>query len=281
MNTIRTPQHLRWATCSLVVVLVALLLVVAAGSVLAMPPDPIDPPPIEDPGDDYPVPDNGFDWAMRARYGLYDNGPTGSWIVDFHWIEADAIYEPEHVNPNEFIVTFDGCRSWADEETGTSEMTYTWTIDGQVTSSDACRIRHAFATQGAFTATLTITRTDGSVLLDDQGRGNPFTQSIVVKDFLIVSIGDSYASGEGNPDRWQELTGSDLLGQPTDATPPVWQDKRCHRSAYAAPAQAALESRNGRSALLSDVPVLRLLGYHHQHSHLGRCAHLGPVPTFP
>ena len=76
MNTIRTSQHLRWATCSLVVVLVALLLVVAAGSVLAMPPDPIDPPPIEEPDDDYPVPDNGFDWAMRSRYGLYDNGPT-------------------------------------------------------------------------------------------------------------------------------------------------------------------------------------------------------------
>jgi hypothetical protein len=219
--------------------LVALLLVVAAGSALAMPPDPIDPPPIIEPEDEYPVPDNGFDWAMPSRYGLYENG-----IVDFHWIGADDLsgghYDETHVNPSEFIVFFDGCRSWEDEESGASEMTYTWTIDGQVTSGHACRIQHGFDTQGTFTATLTIIQVDGTVLLDDQGRGNPFTQSIVVKDFLIVSIGDSYASGEGNPDRWLQPTGSDIFGQPTGATPPVWQDKRCHRSANAAPALAAL-----------------------------------------
>ena len=125
-----------------------------------------------------------------------------------------------HVNPNEFIVTFDGCRSWADEESNNSTMTYTWTIDGQVTSGDDCRIQHAFATQGTFAATLTITQSDGNVLLDEQGRGNPFTQSIVVKDFLIVSIGDSYASGEGNPDRLQLLGCCDPFLQPTHARRP-------------------------------------------------------------
>jgi hypothetical protein len=235
MHTIRKSQHQRSTAYTFAATLVALLLVVAVAPALAMPPDPIEPDPLPIDESDYPVPDNGFEWRMPARYGVYENG-----IVDFHWIEADAIYEPEHVNPNQFIVIFDGCRTWAEEETGISLLTYTWTIAGAVTSSDACRIQHAFDAQGTYPATLRIIQSDGTVLLDSLGRGDPFTQSIAVKDFLIVSIGDSYASGEGNPDRWQQLTGSDIIaGQPTDATPAVWQDRRCHRSAYSAPAQAA------------------------------------------
>jgi hypothetical protein len=234
MHMIRKSQHQRSTAYTFAATLVALLLVVAVAPALAMPRDPIEPDPLPIDDSDYPVPDNGFEWRMPARYGVYENG-----MVDFHWIEDDAIYEEEHVNPNEFIVIFDGCRTWAEEETGTSSLTYTWTIDGQVTSGGACRIQHAFLAQGTYVATLRITQ-DGTVLIDSQGRGDPFTQWIVVKDFLIVSIGDSYASGEGNPDRWQQLTGSDILGNPTDATPAVWQDRRCHRSALSAPAQAAL-----------------------------------------
>ncbi|HVL32131.1 MAG TPA: SGNH/GDSL hydrolase family protein, partial [Actinomycetota bacterium] len=53
------------------------------------------------------------------------------------------------------------------------------------------------------------------------------TRDVVVQDFLIVSLGDSVASGEGVPDR--------------GGLPPSWQDRQCHRSAWAGPAQSALE----------------------------------------
>src|SRR5207245_606349 len=55
-----------------------------------------------------------------------------------------------------------------------------------------------------------------------------------------VSLGDSSASGEGSPDVPQAL-GNYIFGNPTAVLQPArWQDARCHRSANAAPAQAAL-----------------------------------------
>ncbi|WP_280152120.1 hypothetical protein [Piscinibacter sp. XHJ-5] len=72
---------------------------------------------------------------------------------------------------------------------------------------------------------------------------------------LIVSVGDSYASGEGNPDRpGASLAGSVFYGQncftdtsqmykfdrkPEMARKPVWYDARDHRSLKSAPALAA------------------------------------------
>ena len=55
-----------------------------------------------------------------------------------------------------------------------------------------------------------------------------------VRNILIVAMGDSYASGEGNPRNvrsWLRRGG---------AFTPYWDDDPCHRSTRAAPAQAAL-----------------------------------------
>ena len=55
-----------------------------------------------------------------------------------------------------------------------------------------------------------------------------------VVNYLTVAMGDSYASGEGNPrnvDAW--LTGSGGFS-------PYWDDSECHRSVHGGPAQAAL-----------------------------------------
>jgi len=58
-----------------------------------------------------------------------------------------------------------------------------------------------------------------------------------LKDFLIVSLGDSYASGEGVPDR--SLTRPRRFSKPSE-----WQDKQCHRSAKSAAALAAARVEN-------------------------------------
>jgi hypothetical protein len=64
-------------------------------------------------------------------------------------------------------------------------------------------------------------------------------QSIAVQEMLVVSLGDSYSSGEGNPDRRYTLT-----------SPAEWggtrEERKCHRSARAWPAQVArtLEARD-------------------------------------
>lgn len=60
----------------------------------------------------------------------------------------------------------------------------------------------------------------------------------VPEDLLIVSIGDSYAAGQGNPDgpcdgyfAWTRCKGGNRA---------LWMDERCHRSAQAATIQAGL-----------------------------------------
>lgn len=68
-----------------------------------------------------------------------------------------------------------------------------------------------------------------------------------LRDYLIVSIGDSLASGEGAPDRLGSYGASLSIGFSgidfeTHTTRAVqWQDRRCHRSTRSGPAQAAKE----------------------------------------
>lgn len=70
-------------------------------------------------------------------------------------------------------------------------------------------------------------------------RFKPVTQTIVVRDRLIVAIGDSVAAGEGVPEK------PSLLGSAR------WQSARCHRSGRAGVALAArqIEDDDGRSSV--------------------------------
>jgi hypothetical protein len=102
----------------------------------------------------------------------------------------------------------------------------------------SCRLRHVFQAQGAYQVELTITNPDGTPF---EGRAEPYRQEVVVRDYLIVSLGDSYASGEGNPDVPQVVDDSRTTNPLKRVVkPPRWQDERCHRSSWAGPAQAAL-----------------------------------------
>ena len=92
---------------------------------------------------------------------------------------------------------------------------YSWTIDGApagATRLRACVFRLAFPSQGQHLVTVAPSGAPAAAV--------PVT--VRVRDLLIVSLGDSVASGEGNIDR-----------------PGHWNDQRCHRSARAGPVLAA------------------------------------------
>jgi hypothetical protein len=57
--------------------------------------------------------------------------------------------------------------------------------------------------------------------------GETASETVAARDLLVVSIGDSVASGEGNPDV-------------ASAVRPRWLERRCHRSMRSGAAQAAL-----------------------------------------
>ncbi len=118
-----------------------------------------------------------------------------------------------------------------------------------VDPSDSCARVHTFPKQGRYIVTLTV-----------QARnGEPSTQSqvIEVKDLLIAVVGDSSASGEGNPSVrghynidpgvWSiPVPGPNIelieKGEPEVESviePVEWRDRRCHRSEFSGQARAA------------------------------------------
>ena len=192
-----------------------------------------------DPDPPFTPPANGFDWAMKDRFGVYRDG-----IIDYHWNQAAPEplrwgssnadrekYDPAHVHASGFEVNFYACPTQAEDDASQLQPsqtanTYHWVIAGQpLAPARSCRLTHSFPSQGPYHVRLTIAGPNAA---------GPFNQLVVVRDHLIVSIGDSYASGEGSPD----------VNRSGDQ-PARWVDKRCHRSAHAGPAQAALALERG------------------------------------
>jgi lysophospholipase L1-like esterase/uncharacterized membrane protein YqjE len=103
-------------------------------------------------------------------------------------------------------------------------VVYRWFVNGMPVEpkrADRCDFvaSDAFPIQGDYKVEVKAT-VEGH---EDEG-----LETVEVKDWLIVSIGDSVASGEGVPEKWSSSYAR-------------WQNDRCHRSAYAAPALAAQE----------------------------------------
>jgi lysophospholipase L1-like esterase len=144
--------------------------------------------------------------------------------------------------PNERLI--DGALSWYLPTRGfpvrldacaSSGAQYRWVIagaSGPVTTTDwrnlskkTCRTTVALP-EGPYSFTLEVK--DGAQRARD-------TLAADVRNIIVVAMGDSYASGEGNPRNvraWLRKGG---------AIDPYWDDDACHRSALGAPALAALQ----------------------------------------
>jgi hypothetical protein len=124
------------------------------------------------------APAAAFDWSMPQRYGL-DR-------------DADGVIDPfEHaadISPPTWRVDFDACTS-----TG-PELRYRWSIDGEFVEEIAVcdGFAHEFPGEGSYTVSLEVA--------DAQSNSATASHTVVVQDWLIIGMGDSYACGEGNPD---------------------------------------------------------------------------------
>jgi hypothetical protein len=117
---------------------------------------------------------------------------------------------------------------------------YRWTFDGTSHDTSTCSMEEPLAVdaEGVYPTTIEALGADGTVL-------GSATRDVVVQDLLVVSIGDSVGSGEGDPDLRIRPQGDDSF------LPAEWQDRRCHRSALAGSSLAArqLEDADERSSL--------------------------------
>jgi hypothetical protein len=123
----------------------------------------------------------------------------------------------------------------------TEDAIYRWEIDGVSTPANrprpqACEFQTFAPGEGEHEITVEATTTDAKYV-----GAAEFTAA----DHLILSIGDSVASGEGNPD---------VRG--TLARSATWLQRPCHRSMLSGHAQAALQIERGeRSSAVSFVPL--------------------------
>lgn len=156
-----------------------------------------------------------FQWSMPDR-SVDANHDS---FIDSYFDSADPVtvpqanaccsVPPDQIDPTSWPVDVDACASVGSD--GNPIQDYAFSTAGTVLSSGAgCHQVLAFPAQGTYPVDLTVT--------DSTGQTNTTTSSITVKDLLVVSLGDSYGSGEGSP---------------------PYQDRRCDRSSQAASAQAA------------------------------------------
>lgn len=183
--------------------------------------------PPQKPGTKPPIP--RFTWSMVPSY-------ASGWAS---YNSKTRRYSPAYVEPSRYGLNFNACKSSGN---GVRVTTYHWHFEGisvrnfdrRVTTHN-CQLTPRpggifgffpslgrisapyFPARGTYRVTLSVEDQDGRV-------SKTLTHVIHVRDVLIVSLGDSYASGEGDPD-----TSSSRR----------WQDKPCHRSMISGPARAA------------------------------------------
>lgn len=128
-----------------------------------------------------------------------------------------------------YTVRLDACKSRG--------STFTWTIrqgsrvvqrTKQARLTKKTCVQEVALKEGSYQLTLAVERA---------GKRRQTSIPARVRGLTVLSLGDSYASGEGNPrnvEAWLRL------GNPLAAFSPYWDDEACRRSTRAAPAQAAL-----------------------------------------
>ncbi|HXC50919.1 MAG TPA: Ig-like domain-containing protein [Candidatus Limnocylindrales bacterium] len=195
--------------------------------------NPVTPPP-------YVYPVEGFTWSAPQRYSY--------WTTAWHeWGGAPKpwqteTYNDDYVNPKTWYLYFNGCQSEADyyhdfygdvkDEDGhilypKGTSRYQWKWNGKtIAPSTDCYTVLDFPAQGNYWVELTETDADNAV--------TTWTIPVQVKDYLVVVLGDSFASGEGAVD-WPIYP--EIPNDPPQNAD--WADDRCHRSMYSGGAQAA------------------------------------------
>lgn len=148
-----------------------------------------------------------------------------------------------YLDPKGFPVSLNACKSVGN--------TYTWTMrrGGQLVqitpvkklSGKNCK-QTVQLPEGLHSLTLTVRKGSATKRLSMVAN---------ISNILMVVMGDSYASGEGNPrnvDAWLKNTSAGFN--------PYWDNGRCNRSVHGAPAQAALlleKASSKTSVTLIDV----------------------------
>ena len=210
-----------------------------------------------------------FDYSVPARFKVPDPlSPEGQY----------EIYADGPLHPDRWPVRLNACAS-----TG-SIVKYHWSIEGSpagsVTGCDD--FVYDFPAERTYSVSL--------VTEDDVGGKASHTDDVVVRDLLIFGVGDSYASGEGNPDvrvslaaiaaleaarADLEAVAAALAATPQD--PGLTQDSLDGATGAAASTDAASASAAYETAAANVAEALAIAKAEWQNRRCHRSAHSGQV----
>ncbi len=173
----------------------------------------------------------GFSWSMPERYNGEDRDRDG--LADYF---TPANYRPFRPAPGYNPINPSSWRVNLTADTCPSDRAVQWAVDGHI-AGEGCK------------SAVFLSAAPHRVSVIYNGAASE-TESVTPKDWLIAVIGDSYGSGEGNPD-----VPLKSLRFRRDK-PSRWQDKQCHRSARAGAALAA--ARIEKADAHSSVTLLHL-----------------------
>lgn len=178
---------------------------------------------LTDPSFNRVKPGPSFDWTMPARFGLDRDGDG----------LTDYLRTPEEISPATWTVNFDAC-----ELSGTQ---YIWHVNQRrVASVESCQYVHEFPAEGTYDVALHVVSTPGSSVWAEQ--------VVTVQDWLVVSFGDSYASGQGVAEITQA---NDALFRAINETLQDLDDARRHLDQAAANLQEAFERKGLAESVLA------------------------------
>lgn len=162
--------------------------------------------------------DPRFDWSVAPQY-VDDDGdglPEPANDIDSPTSSAQQVLDDRTLH-----VHLDGCASLP-ASGGQAIDRYLWSVDGeQVADVDHCGGPIIDVRTGD-TPTITLE------VRDSHGNKAVTSRKITPKTIVVVSLGDSVASGEGSP-----------ITNATSGTSATWTNTSCHSSPYAGPALAA------------------------------------------
>jgi lysophospholipase L1-like esterase len=164
---------------------------------------------------DEPVREDAFTWSLVSRFAGYDHehaAGAGELVGVPAGTSARLLDHPVLVDPSREV-----CAAGAGA---------TWNLDGEAFAPDTSTTRERRGTTDPgcpFIVNLDESKPTHELTVTVGGRGLP-PQTIEVADRLVVALGDSVGSGEGNP-----VQGGGAR----------WLDTPCHRSAAAGFEQAA------------------------------------------
>jgi hypothetical protein len=170
------------------------------------------------------------------------------------------------VHPRRWKVELNACASKGGAESNGKPLPvtlYHWTLDRDQSGfptlriptlavSTKCRVAVNVKRLGRWHVTLTVTN----------ARGEQHTQkrTVTLQDKVVVSLGDSYSAGEGNPDVLRSVV-FDPGSHTTTVTPEEWASRQCHRSQSGWPARVARSLEHGASPHVDTTTTVTFLSF--------------------